>query len=583
LEVRGTATRSGAGLAVEVSGTDHQPAVRLVGATASDPLGVAELLDGGLSMPNSKKLLRSFLVGAAALAVAAGALGLGAPMSLDAAVSALGGTLLPLHLLATLVAGLYLLRRSGHVSSVVAHRTALCVAVLAACLLPGRLSAQDAAPAIDNTKVALDTIWTLIGGFLVFFMNLGFAMVESGLCRAKNTVNILAKNYIVFACSSIAFLVMGFGIMFGDGNGFIGMSGIWFAGGADNSPLTGDAYQGVYKSLSWTGTPLWTKFFFQLVFAGTAATIVSGAVAERIKFGAFFVFSFVMVGVIYPIVGHWIWGGGWAAGLGMLDFAGSTVVHSVGGWAALAGVIVLGPRLGRYKNGKVIPIPGHSMTSAALGVFVLWFGWFGFNPGSTMAADWASIGHIAVTTNTAAAAASISSLITIWIIGGKPDLSMTLNGGLAGLVAVTAPCAFVSVPSSLVIGVIAGVLVVFAVLFFDKVHVDDPVGATSVHLVNGVFGTLAVGLFADPTVCPAASVVKPGLFFGGGLTQFVSQLYVVVGVGAFVFAVSLVAWLAIKYTIGLRVSPEEEHEGLDMGEHGNLAYPDFQLAESMEA
>jgi Amt family ammonium transporter len=536
-------------------------------------------------MPSSKKLLRSFVVGVlVAGAVGVGGAGLAAARTPAAVVSVLGGSLLPIHLLATLLAGLFLLRRSGHVSPTVARRTAWMLAVLAVCLLPGRLGAQDAEPPkIDDTKVALDTMWVLITGFLVFFMNLGFAMVESGLCRAKNTVNILAKNYVVFAASSVAFLLIGFGLMFGDGNGFIGMSGIWFAGGPDNSPLTGDAYQGVYKALSWTGVPLWAKFFFQLVFAGTAATIVSGAVAERIKFGAFFLFSFLMVAVIYPICGHWIWGGGWAANLGMLDFAGSTVVHSVGGWAALSGVIVLGPRLGRYKNGKVIPIPGHSLTSAALGVFVLWFGWFGFNPGSTMAADWASIAHIAVTTNTAAATASISALITIWLIGGKPDLSMTLNGGLAGLVAITAPCAFVSMQSAFLIGVIAGVLVVFAVLFFDKVHVDDPVGATSVHLVNGVWGTLAVGLFGNPTVCPAASVVKPGLFLGGGFAQFLSQLYVVVGVGAFVFVVSLVAWMALKATVGLRVSEAEEHEGLDMGEHGNLAYPDFQLAESMEA
>ena len=244
--------------------------------------------------------------------------------------------------------------------------------------------------------------------------------------------------------------------------------------------------------------PLWAKFFFQLVFAGTAATIVSGAVAERIKFMSFIVFSFVMVGLIYPITGHWIWGGGWLASLGFWDFAGSTVVHSVGGWAALAGVIVLGPRLGKYKDGKVQPIPGHNMTSATIGVFVLWLGWFGFNPGSTMAADPLAIAHIAVTTNMAAAAASISALITATLLLGKPDLSMILNGCLAGLVAITAPCAFVSVPSSLIIGLIAGVLVVVAVLFFDKLKIDDPVGALSVHLVNGVFGTLAVGLSANP-------------------------------------------------------------------------------------
>ncbi|MEO8070256.1 MAG: ammonia permease, partial [Acidobacteriota bacterium] len=265
---------------------------------------------------------------------------------------------------------------------------------------PAVLSAQAAAaPAIDNTKVALDTIWVLVTAFMVFFMNLGFAMVESGLCRSKNTVNILFKNFIVFAASSLAFLFLGWGLMFGDGTGIMGTSGLWLVGGADNSPLTGDAYQGVYKSISWTGTPLWAKFFFQLVFAGTAATIVSGAVAERIKFGSFFLFTLVLVGIIYPIGGHWIWGGGWLATAGMFDFAGSTVVHSIGGWAALAGIIMLGPRLGKYKDGKVHPIPGHSMTSAALGVFVLWFGWFGFNPGSTMAADWASIAHIAAVTN----------------------------------------------------------------------------------------------------------------------------------------------------------------------------------------
>jgi Amt family ammonium transporter len=415
-------------------------------------------------------------------------------------------------------------------------------------------------------------------------MNLGFALVESGLCRAKNAVNILAKNYIVFAVSSVAFLLIGFGIMFGAGNPFFGTSGIWFVGGADNSPLTGDAYQGVYGSLSWTSTPLWAKFFFQLVFAGTAATIVSGAVAERIKFGAFFLFSFVMVGLIYPVVGHWIWGGGWAAAAGMFDFAGSTVVHSIGGWAALAGVLMLGPRIGKYnKDGKVIPIPGHSMTSATIGVFVLWFGWFGFNPGSTMAADWASIAHIAATTNIAAATASISALLMMWYMTGKPDLSMTLNGGLAGLVAITAPCAFVSMESAFLIGIIAGILVVLAVMFFDKIHADDPVGATSVHLVNGIFGTLAVGLFADPSVSPAAAAVKPGLFMGGGLTQLLPQLYGVLGTAAFVFPVSIISFWIIKQVIGLRVSREEELEGLDIGEHGNVAYPDFRPAETSEA
>jgi Amt family ammonium transporter len=427
---------------------------------------------------------------------------------------------------------------------------------------------------IGGAKVAMDTMWTLIAGMLVFFMNLGFATVESGLCRAKNTVTILAKNFVVFAASSLAFLVLGWGLMFGDGNPFFGTQGLWFVSGADNSPAMGDAYKGVYSSINWTGVPLWTKFFFQLVFAGTAATIVSGAVAERIRFGAFYIFSFLMVGLIYPITGHWIWGGGWAAKLGMFDFAGSTVVHSVGGWAALAGAIALGPRIGKYsKDGKVLPIPGHSIALATLGVFVLWFGWFGFNPGSTMAADPGAIGRIAVATNTAAAAAAIAASITAWLLLGKPDLTMILNGALAGLVAITAPCAFVSVPSSLAIGLIAGVLVVLSVLFFDKIKIDDPVGAISVHLVCGVFGTLAVGLFAQDQFTP--NTTGNGLLFGGGAGLLMAQLAGVVAVGAFVFTVALIFWKILEATVGIRVSAEEEIEGLDIGEHGNVAYPDF--------
>ncbi len=438
-------------------------------------------------------------------------------------------------------------------------------------------TAEQVKELLATPKVIADTMWTLIAGMLVFFMNLGFAMVESGLCRAKNCVNILAKNFIVFGVSSLAFLVLGWGIMFGDGTPFFGTDGLFFVGGADNSPATGDAYAGAYSSIAWSGVPLWTKFFFQLVFAGTAATIVSGAVAERIKFMSFAVFCFVMVGLIYPITGHWIWGGGWLASLGFWDFAGSTVVHSVGGWAALAGVLVLGARLGKYKGGKVQPIPGHNMSTATIGVFVLWLGWFGFNPGSTMAADPLAIGHIAVTTNTAAAAASLSALITATILLGKPDLSMILNGCLAGLVAITAPCAWVSVPSSLIIGLIAGFLVVVAVLFFDRLQLDDPVGALSVHLVNGVFGTLAVGLWANPDVAPVSGP-PAGLFAGGGFGPFITQLIGVLAAGAYTFVISLVAFGIIKALMGLRVSPEEEMEGLDIGEHGMTAYPDFVIA-----
>ncbi len=440
---------------------------------------------------------------------------------------------------------------------------------------------QELLDQLGSSKVAMDTAWTLLTAFLVFFMNLGFAMVESGFCRAKNAVTILAKNFIVFAISSLAFLILGFGIMFGDGTPFFGTQGIWFVVGADNSPAMADAYKGVYSALNWTGTPLWTKFFFQLVFAGTAATIVSGAVAERIKFGAFYLFSFAMVGIIYPVVGHWIWGGGWLAKLGMFDFAGSTQVHSIGGWAALVGAVMLGPRIGKYgKDGKVTPIPGHNIALATLGTFVLWFGWFGFNPGSTMAADWNAIGRIAVTTNTAAAGGAVAASIMAWIFLGKPDLSMILNGSLAGLVAITAPCAFVSVPSSLIIGLIAGILVVVSVLFFDRIKVDDPVGAISVHLVNGAFGTLALGLFAEDQFMPGTT--GSGLFFGGGLKLFLAQLTGVVAVGVFVVVSSWIFWSIIKASVGLRVPPDEEIEGLDVGEHGMTAYPDFQLTHGRE-
>lgn len=428
-----------------------------------------------------------------------------------------------------------------------------------------------------NLKIALDTVWVVVTACLVFFMNLGFAMVETGLCRSKNATNILAKNFIVFAISSLAFWILGWGLMFGDGNGFVGTKGLWFLSGEDNSPATGDAYHGVYSAIAWTGVPLWAKFFFQLVFAGTAATIVSGAVAERIKFKSFIAFTFLIVGIMYPITGHWIWGGGWLQKLGMWDFAGSTVVHSVGGWAALAGVLLLGPRIGKYrKDGSVNPIPGHNLGMATLGVFVLWFGWFGFNPGSTMSADFSAIARIAVTTNSAAAAAAFSATLTAWWLIGKPDLTMILNGCLAGLVAITAPCAFVGVGSSVIIGLIAGILVVVAVLGFDRLKIDDPVGALSVHLVNGIWGTLSLGLFAQGDLMP--NTTGDGLFFGGGLTLFLHQIIGVISAGIFTFGVALIFWYLIKLTMGLRVSPEEELEGLDIGEHGNQAYPEFQIA-----
>ncbi len=440
---------------------------------------------------------------------------------------------------------------------------------------------ETAASAAPNYQVMIDTMWVMVAGFMVFFMNLGFACVETGMCRHKNAVNILSKNFIVFAVTSIGFWVLGWGLMFGNGTGFIGQSGLWFVGGADNSPAALDAYQGDYSSIGWTGIPLAAKFFFQLVFAGTAATIVSGAVAERIKYHSFILFSFIMAIAIYPVVGHWIWGGGWLASRGFVDFAGSTVVHSVGGWAALAGVYVLGPRLGKYgADGKIRAIPGHNLLAATIGCLILWFGWFGFNPGSTMGfADPTAVAEIALTTNAAAATGALAATAVAWVLLGKPDLGMTLNGCLAGLVAITAPCAFVSVPVAGLIGAIGGALVVVGVLFFDKIRADDPVGATSVHLLNGVFGTLCVGLFSMPDKIGRSGNAehKPGLFYGGGMEQFMDQLIGVLACGGYVLAVAGLTWIILKLTIGIRVTQAEEIEGLDVGEHGNQAYFGFQF------
>ena len=410
-----------------------------------------------------------------------------------------------------------------------------------------------------------DTLWVFFTGILVFFMNLGFAAVEAGFARAKNTVNILSKNFIVFAVSSLGFLFLGWGIMFGGTNPIIGTSHLWI--------LNGDT--SFYDNTLTSTVPFWGKFFFELVFCGTAATIVSGAVAERIKYVSFIIFSFVLTLFIYPVIGHWIWGGGWLAQLGFQDFSGDTVVHSLGGWSALAGAWILGPRIGKYdKNGKARAIPGHNMSLAVIGLFVLWLGWFGFNPGSTLTAkNPGDIMMILMNTNTAAIAAVLTSTITSWIVIGKPDLGMTVNGCLAGLVVITAGCAYVTPGASLIMGAISGVVVVYAVLFFDKIHIDDPVGACAVHLCNGVLGTIEVGLFAKAGVTTVSKV--SGLFYGGGAHLLGVQLLGVVSVGAFSFASAVIVWEVLKHTIGIRVTAQEEIQGLDIGEHGNVAYPDF--------
>jgi ammonium transporter, Amt family len=441
----------------------------------------------------------------------------------------------------------------------------------------GRSAHADDAETLNNLTVGLDTVWVLVAGFLVFWMNAGFGFVESGFTRAKNAVNILGKNFVVFGIASLAFYAMGFGLMFGDGNGLLGYEG-FFLTGEDNSPALGDAYAGVFGSLSWAGIPLMAKFFFQLAFAATAATIVSGCVAERIHYQSFMVFAFVLVAISYPVSGHWVWGGGWLAGMGFWDFAGSTVVHSVGGWAGLAGILMLGPRIGKYRaDGKVQAIPGHSMAMAFLGGLILWLGWFGFNPGSTMGVgDGSAIAHIVVTTNLACAAGILAATFTAWLWLGKPDFSMTVNGALAGLVAITAPCAFVTAPAAILIGALGGVLVVFSVVCFDRIHIDDPVGALSVHLVNGVWGTLAVGLFAStemPGGIDTNGVFVAGLGSPEGWKFLGVQAVGVAAVGAFTFVGSLILWFIIKSTLGLRVSPEDEALGLDMSEMGMEAYP----------
>lgn len=420
-----------------------------------------------------------------------------------------------------------------------------------------------------TVEMIVDTVWVFLAAILVFFMNLGFASVEAGMARAKNTVNILSKNFIVFAVSSLGFILLGWGLMFGGDNPFIGTQNLWILGTEDHS---------FYDNTLTSNVPFWGKFFFQLVFCGTAATIVSGAVAERVKYISFILFSFVLTLFIYPVVGHWVWGGGWLADLGFMDFAGDTVVHSLGGWSALAGALILGPRIGKYgKDGKPRAIPGHNMSLAVIGLFVLWLGWFGFNPGSTMSfQNPADVMHILMTTNTSAIAAVITSTAAAWIFLGKPDLGMTINGCLAGLVGITGGCAYVTVEASLIIGAIAGVIVVFAVMFFDRIKIDDPVGATSVHLCCGIFGTICIGLFAKEGVTTLSA--RNGLFYGGGFELLGVELIGIVAVGAFAFVTSSLVWLALKATVGIRVTAEEEIAGLDIGEHGNMAYPDFVIS-----
>ncbi len=404
----------------------------------------------------------------------------------------------------------------------------------------------------------LDTVWVLFAAVLVFFMQAGFGMVEAGFIRAKNACNILTKNFLDFCMASLGFFLFGYAIMFGSGNGFIGLTG-WFMSGAESG----------------ADIPLFAFWLFQAAFCGAAATIVAGGMAERMKFPAYLIYSFVISAFIYPIVGHWIWGGGWLAQLGFADFAGSTVVHSVGGFAALIGTILLKPRIGKYGlDGKANAITGHNIPIASLGVFILWFGWFGFNAGSTLSVGNGDlIARIAINTNLAAALGGIFAMITVWTMFGKPDLSMAMNGALAGLVGITAPCAFVDPWAALVIGAVSGVLVVFGVLLLDRLHIDDPVGAIPVHGFNGIWGTIAVGLFGRE----ALGLAHNGMFYGGGVTQLGTQALGVMIVVLFMLAAMGIVFKLIEVTIGLRVSRDEELRGLDIGEHGMESYTGFQI------
>jgi len=397
----------------------------------------------------------------------------------------------------------------------------------------------------------VNNTWMLVATFLVFIMHLGFASLEAGMTQGKNTVNILFKNTAIISIGLLTYAICGFNLMYpGDFSiaGFFGFSGFGIGVDPASMMITGDDGVGIYT--------YWTDFIFQAMFAATAATIVSGAVAERIKLHSFLIFSVIYVAIIYPWVGSWKWGGGWLDAKGFYDFAGSTLVHSVGGWAALAGVMLLGPRIGKYVKGKIKPILGHNMPLATIGVFLLWLGWCGFNGGSVLSADPGLVSFVFVTTSLAAAAGIAGAILLSWILQKKPDLTMALNGSLAGLVGITAGADVVSVMSSIIIGFIAGMLVVASVMIIDRIKLDDPVGAISVHLVCGIWGTLAVGIFSADH-------------------SFMVQLIGVVAYGITCFVAAFALFFIIKATLGLRVDEEEELKGLDVGEHGMEAYGGF--------
>ena len=427
------------------------------------------------------------------------------------------------------------------------RKSFLILPLLYVAVAPAPAAAQTAA----DVMFTVNNVWMMVATFLVFIMHLGFSALEIGLTQSKNTVNILFKNVSIIAIGLLTYAIVGFNLMypgeFSIGS-FFGFAG--FGIGTDAAGLTSEYSEGY---------TYWTDFLFQGMFAATAATIVSGAVAERIKLASFLVFAALYVGLVYPFVGSWKWGGGWLDEMGFYDFAGSTLVHSVGGWAALVGVFLLGPRLGKYlKDGTIRPIPGHNIPLAAIGMFMLWLGWFGFNGGSVLSADPGLVSLVLVTTCLAASAGIVSAMLTTWTIHKHPDVSMVLNGALAGLVGITAGADVVSAMDSVIIGAVAGVIVVFSVMFFDRIKMDDPVGAISVHLTCGIWGTLAVGIFSADH-------------------SFVTQLIGVLAYGATCLVAATIIFSLIKATMGLRVSEVDERRGLDLAEHNMEAYPDYQI------
>jgi ammonium transporter, Amt family len=428
---------------------------------------------------------------------------------------------------------------------------AACALLLAAG--PQLLNAAENAPSLAELARGVNTVWVLVAAFLVFFMQAGFGMLEAGFTRAKNAANILMKNMMDFSMASLAYWMVGFGLMYGAGNSLFGTSQFFLIGAPAET----------------AGIPTLAFWFFQAVFVAAAATIVAGAMAERTKFSTYMIYSFIISALIYPLVGHWIWGGGWLAELGFQDFAGSTVVHTVGGFASLAGAIVIGPRLGKYNpDGSANVIPGHNIPLAALGCLILWFGWFGFNPGSSLSGMNAHlIAKVAVNTNLAAAAGCVATTLLVWWRYGKPDLSMSINGALAGLVAITAPCAVVSPLASIMIGTIAAPVVTFGVTALDRFHIDDPVGAIPVHGMCGVWGTVALGLFHG----------SEGLLTGGGFKLLGVQALGSLSVVLFTLGSMWIIFKLLAATVGLRVSEQEEIRGLDIGEHGMESYAGFQI------